>query len=203
MIKEVRKYFDKYSYKKVRDTVRFIFEFKYPKLFLLMLSIILAYYLFRNPAVAAKIAPLHELSYLGIFLAGLLFSFGFTAPFAVGFFLVVNPDNIFLAALAGGFGAFLSDMIIFKTIKLSLMDEFLLLKRTTPLKKINKIIKTNFEWRIRNYILYFFVGLIIASPLPDELGIAMLAGLTEIDQRKLGAISIVMNTLGIFILLLI
>ena len=83
------------------------------------------------------------------------------------------------------------------------MDEFLLLKRTTPLKKINKIIKTNFEWRIRNYILYFFVGLIIASPLPDELGIAMLAGLTEIDQRKLGAISIVMNTLGIFILLLI
>lgn len=203
MIKEVRRYFDKYSYKKFRESIRFLFEFKYPKLILLALSIVFAYYLFRNPVVVEKIASLHGLSYFGIFIAGLLFSFGFTAPFAFGFFLVIKPENIFLTALIGGFGAFLSDMIIFKTIKFSLMDEFLLLKKTTPLKKINKIIKKNFEWKIRNYILYFFAGLIIASPLPDEIGIAMLAGLTEIDQRKLGVISIIMNTIGIFILLLI
>ena len=51
--------------------------------------------------------------------------------------------------------------------------------------------------------MYAVAGLIIASPLPDEAGIILLAGLTKIKASILAPISLAMNTLGILILLLI
>jgi uncharacterized membrane protein YdjX (TVP38/TMEM64 family) len=57
--------------------------------------------------------------------------------------------------------------------------------------------------RFRHYLVYAFAGLIIASPLPDELGVALLAGFTHIKPWKFAIISYVCNTLGILIMLLI
>jgi uncharacterized membrane protein YdjX (TVP38/TMEM64 family) len=51
--------------------------------------------------------------------------------------------------------------------------------------------------------MYAIAGLIISSPLPDELGVSMLAGLTTINAKKLSIISFIMNSLGILIMLMI
>jgi len=180
-----------------------IFKFKYPKLTLLLICIFLAYYFFSNAEVREKIEAYGDLNYLGIFIAGLLFSFGFSTPFAVGFFVTAHPQNIFLAALIGGFGALLSDLFIYKIIKFSFMGEFHVLGHMKTAKKVKKFLKKHIPFRMGNYLLYVFSGIIIASPLPDELGVSLLAGLSHIKLPQLALISFIMNTLGIFIMLLL
>src|SRR3989344_3887713 len=101
--------------------VKRLFRFKYPKITILIICILAAYYIFRDPSVQSYLSGLENFSYLGIFIAGFFFSFGFTTPFSIGFFLVSNPENILLAALIGGFGALIADFIIYKLIRLSFM----------------------------------------------------------------------------------
>jgi len=180
-----------------------LFKFRYPKLFILLIAIIASYLIFSNSNISEVVKNLGTLNYLGIFLAGLLFSFGFTTPFAIGFFLTTSPENIFLAAIIGGFGALLSDFIIFRIIKVSFMDEFNSLEKTRPLKNIIDLVKHHIPTKIKIYLLYVFSGIIIASPLPDELGVTMLAGLTHIKNSVFIIISLICNTLGILIMLLI
>lgn len=180
-----------------------LFKFKYPKIMLLILAIIMAYILFRNPFVNSFISHLGTLSYIGIFFAGMLFSFGFTAPFAVGFFITLNPSNIWIAGIIGGFGALMSDLVIFNTIKLSFEDEFEKLRNSKTFVNISNLIERNLNHKIKIYLMYAFAGILIASPLPDEVGVTMLAGLTTISAKNLVPISFILNTLGILILLML
>jgi len=175
---------------------------KYPKLLLLLLMILLSYFIFKNPLVANEISKLQSLSYLGIFIAGLFFTFGFSAPFAIGFLIVSNSQNIFLAAVLGGVGALVSDMLIFKFIKFSFMDEFEKLEKTKIVREGVFVVKNHFKKRVVHYILYAFAGIFIVTPLPDELAIIMLAGLTSIKPKILAVISFVLHTLAIYLILL-
>ena len=174
-----------------------IFKFKYPKLFALACLIILAYYIFSNQLISSLISNLDKLSYIGIFLSGILISFGFSAPFAVGFFIVANPANIFLAATIGALGASLGDLLIFKTIKFSFLNEFNELKREKITREIKKIANENIHIKVRHYILYLFVGILIATPLPDEVGVSILAGLTTIKPKLLLALSFILHFIAI------
>ncbi len=179
-----------------------LFKPRYPKITLLLIAIILAYWIFSIEAVQAFMSGLGATGYLGVFIAGLLFSFGFTTPFAIGAFVVINPTNSILYALIGGLGAMISDIAIFKIIKVSFMDEFLALTRTKAALRMSYMAPT-LNKKIKHYMLYAFAGIIIASPLPDELGVTMLAGLSHIKPLPLAFISLVFNTIGIYILLLI
>src|SRR3989338_2833810 len=179
--------------------MKLLFKFRYPKLAILLLCFFVSFYIFSNPLVKNKIQLADN--YLGMFIAGIFFSFGFTAPFSVGYFLTLDPQNIFIAAFIGGLGALLSDLLIFKIIKLSFIDEFNRLKKTKAIKEINYLLSQKPLARFKNYMLFALAGFIIASPLPDELGASMLAGLTKIKTHVLAIISFIMNTLGIFILL--
>ncbi|MEK6892922.1 MAG: hypothetical protein AABX07_01845 [Nanoarchaeota archaeon] len=144
-----------------------------------------------------------KLSYLGIFIAGILFAFGFSTPFAAGFFIFLNPSSIWLAAILGGLGALISDLLIFKFIRVSFKNEFEQLKRTKLIKTISELIEKSLTKKIKLYLMYTFVGILIASPLPDEIGIIMLAGVTKIKVKNLAIISFILNSLGILILLVI
>ena len=181
--------------------MKHLFKFKYLKIFWLIISIIIAYIIFSNSSVNSFVNNLGNLSYLGIFIAGMLFSFGFTSPFAAGFFIILKPSSIWIASLIGGFGALICDLIIFKIIRFSFMDEFLRLEKTYLFKRINRNFEIKFGHKIKIYLMYAFAGIFIASPLPDEIGVIMLAGLSKIKAINLSIISIILNTLGIFVLL--
>jgi len=183
--------------------IKRLFNFKYPKITLLILAIILAYFLFKNPIVKDFVAHLGTLGYISIFFAGMFFAFGFTAPFSVGFFISLNPSNIWIAGIIGGLGALVSDMIIFHTIKISFEEEFKRLRNSKSFVKLTNFIDRNINERIKIYLMYTFAGILIASPLPDEAGVTMLAGLTEINSRVLAQLSFVLNTLGITVLLML
>ncbi len=185
----------------IKKYLKYLTHFKFPKIFLMVVMIILAYYLFKNPLVVSNLSSLGNLSYFGIFIAGMLFSFGFSTPFAVGFFIVANPENIFTAALIAGAGAFLSDFAIFKTIRLSFLDEFNEIKKIKIIKLTNSAIKKSFSKKLINYTLFILAGVVIASPLPDEVGVALLAGISEIKTSIFSLFSFVLNTLGILFIL--
>ena len=173
----------------------------YPKLTALFICIILAYFLFSNPSTQTYVSHLGSYGYLGVFIAGILFAFGFTAPFSVGFFISLNPANIWIAGIIGGLGALMSDLIIFSTIKVSFEDEFKKLRNSKTFVRITRLIERSIKEKIRIYLMYAFAGILIASPLPDEAGVTMLAGLTKISAKSLALISFILNTLGILILL--
>ncbi len=179
------------------------FNYKYPKLTLFVLVILLAYLLFKNPLIAQPIQSLGNLSYLGVFIAGLLFSYGFTTPISIGLFITLDPSNIYLAALIGGLGAFIADYSIFKIVKTSFMDEFEKIENTKPMKALEQKIKTNISKKMQLYLMFFCAGFIIASPLPDEVGVALLAGVGHVKPSTFTIVSIIGNTVGIFVMLLL
>ena len=179
-----------------------LFKFKYPKLSILVLAILLAYFIFSNNFVQTKINSFATgTSYLYVIIFGMFFSFGFTTPFSTGFFLTYNAQNIFISAILGGAGAVLADLTIFKLIKFSFMDEFNRLKKEKEIIRLSNLFDLKLSHRIKIYFTYAFVGVIIASPLPDEIGVGMLAGLTKIKAWQIAIIGFVFNTLGILVLL--
>ena len=180
-----------------------LFKFKYPKLAILLIIILFSYILFSNGIVQESLSNLGDFGYISIFIAGILFAFGFTAPISIGLFITLPFENILVASIIGGIGAMIGDMLIFYTIRISFMKEFESLKNTRIFKSIIIEIEKDINKKIRNYLLYIFMGIVIASPLPDEIGVTMLAGLTKIKQKYLILISFILNTIGIFLIIYI
>jgi hypothetical protein len=178
-----------------------IFSFKYPKLFILIILILLAYYFFSRPFILEWIEVFNRLGYFGVFISGILTSLGFTTPFGIGLLVNIDSLNILFAAIIAGLGATVADLIIFKTIKFSFMDEFKKLEKTKAIREIEHIVKKDKHVLIRHYLMYIFAGIMIATPLPDELGISMLAGLTTIKPMKLALIGFILHSAAIFALL--
>lgn len=177
-----------------------VIKFRYPKIALLIIAIVLAYFIFKNPGVNSFVSGLGSLGYLGVFIAGLLISFGFTTPFAVGFFIVLNPENILLAVFIASLGAVLGDLVIFNFVRVSFQDEFDRLENTKIFKEAGNLMEKELGHKLKIYLMYLFAEIVIASPLPDEAGITMLAGLTKIRQYVLGIMSFAMHFIGIYII---
>lgn len=181
-----------------RKHYNFLFRGKYKKLTILLISIIAAYMIFTNSKIQLILPS--EAGFFSIFLAGIIFAFGFLAPFATGFFIALDPSSIITVSLIASLGTLISDMFIFKFIKLSFLDEFIYLRESPIIKEINSIIDKSFLHKIKAYIYYSFIGFMIASPLPDELGVSMLAGMTRIKSWVLAILSYVLHFIGFIIL---
>jgi len=198
--KQIHKKLKRHSPKGVHKAKR-LFAFKYPKLMLLLIAIILAYLVFNHPAVSKVVMNLDKLSYIGFFIAGFFLASGFSAPFAIGFFITAQPGSLLLATLIGGFGTMCGDLLVFRMIKFSFMNEFRELEKTKVIKEIEEIIKKHKHVLIWHYLLYAFAGILLVTPLPDEIGISMLAGLTTVKPRKLAVISFLLHSTLIFVIL--
>jgi hypothetical protein len=180
---------------------RKIFSFKYPKLLLLIICILLSYSLFSTPIISKLVNSFENLGHFGVFLSGAMTAFGFTAPFGIGLLSQLTPKNIFIATLIAAIGATLMDLLIFHTIKFSFADELKRLEKTKAIKEIEKIVKKNKHVKVAHYLLYLFAGLIIMTPVPDEVGVSMLAGLTTINPLKFAVIAFCLHNLAIFFIL--
>jgi uncharacterized membrane protein YdjX (TVP38/TMEM64 family) len=175
---------------------------KYPKLMLLLLTIIIAVAILYE---GKNYAPFHDflfsLGYFGTFFAGMLYAYGFTASPATAVLLVLaKGQDIFLAAMLGGVGALISDLVIFFFIRRTFMDEIRRLEKEKAVQYIEKEERMIFG-EYRKYILPAFAGFVIASPLPSEIGIALLASIRKISVWKFMAIAYILHTLGIFAIL--
>ena len=180
--------------------MKILSKLQYPKFVLLLLTFVIAYFVFREKSFLPFHDALLSLGYAGTFLAGILFAYGFTAAPATAVLLILSKEqNIFLAGFIAGLGALVGDLLIFHFIKYSFSDEIDRLSHEKIINQINHKVPLLFK----RYLIAIFAGFIIASPLPDEIGVSLLACTTKISTRTFAILSYVLNTAGIFVVLLI
>ena len=173
---------------------------KYPKFLLLFITFIIAYILFSGRDYGPFQEFIIVLGYAGTFVAGILFAYGFTAAPATAVFLILaKHQNIYLASAIGGIGALIGDLLIFSFIRQSFADEIKKMAR----EKIVHYFSNKVPGIIKKYTLPVAAGFIIASPLPDEIGVTMLAASKVISAKMFSIMSYLLNTAGIFAIYLI
>lgn len=178
----------------------------YPRLLLLCMSFVFAYLLYMAGLFDAMHGVLRGMGYVSIFLAGLLFSYGFTTPFAIALFVEMAWDvNPWIAAPLAGLGALIADLVIVSLMRTSLLHtEIVQLRRNIVIRKIRWLLKhEHIPERVRRAMVFCFAGLIIASPLPDEFGVALVESVADVDTKYFAVLSFVLNTLGIVAILMI
>ncbi len=166
----------------------------YDKIWLFLFSILLAYWIFYEKDLEPVNNLISSFGYFGTFVSGALYTYGFTSAPATALLLILAKEqNIIFAGLIGGLGSLLSDLLILKYVRFSFAEELMLLsqKGKDYLKFLPK------------YSLTLLAAVIIASPLPDEIGISLLAFDKNVSIKNFSIISFILNTIGILIVLYI
>lgn len=166
---------------------------------IVFLSVLIAIILAKTDAFKDLLISIQGLKFIGSFIAGIFFISVFTvAPASVMLFKIAQTTPIWEVAILGGLGAVVGDFIIFRFIKNNFADEIINLLKKTKIQKIAGIIHLSaFRW-----LVPFIGALIIASPLPDELGLTMM-GLSKVKTSTFVLISFILNSLGILALVFI
>src|SRR3989344_2375736 len=135
----------RYATNHAARTARVYME-KYPKFLLLFITIIIAYILFYGKTYPPLQNFLSSAGYLGTFISGIFFVYGFTAaPATVVLLMLAKGQNIFLAGLIGGLGALIGDLIIFKFMRVSFSNEVGMMFHEKFVQKINNKIPHLFK----------------------------------------------------------
>ncbi len=130
------------------------------------------------------------------FVAGVFFTSAFTiAPASVTFAHLAGTVPINTLAIWGALGALCGDLILFFFIRDRFAED---LKRSFKPSFI-KHIAHSFHFGFLKWLSPILGAIIIASPLPDELGLTLM-GLSKTRIVLLVPVSFVMNLLGIYLL---
>lgn len=177
---------------------------KYPKLTLLVLTFVLAYFLYYIGRFPAFHEYFVQLGYLTPFICGMFFVYGFTAVPAAAIFLAISRDyNIWIAAFVGGLGAMIGDLLIFYIVRTRLEKELEDIQEEKVFVWVKKVVYFVVPGWLRKVVAPFFIGFIIASPLPDEVGTILLSANRKISARKFMIVTFILNTVGILIFLVL
>jgi len=178
---------------------RLLFRFRYPKLLLFLLSVIIAWLIFSSSPLGAVHDFVATLGYAGLFIAGFFYVYGLTSVPATATILILAKDhNPLLAIAAAAFGALLADIVLFLFMRYEFKDEMDRLPTRKFLGSKNK----SLLHRIEKCLYMAVAALIIASPLPTEIGITMMASIKEISARKFMVIAYVLHTAAIAVIII-
>jgi uncharacterized membrane protein YdjX (TVP38/TMEM64 family) len=165
-------------------------------LFIISFGIIVAIVLIKSNAVTALINSTQEYRVLASFIAGIFYTSLFTiAPASVAILEIAQKTNPFFLAFIGAFGAVLGDFIIFKYIKDNISGYIVMIARKIRRESI-------LESKIFSFSFSLIGAVIVASPLPDEIGLALM-GITKMRTLYFAPISYLLNFIGILVLALI
>jgi hypothetical protein len=130
------------------------------------------------------------------FVAGIFFTSAFTiAPASVAMAHLVETTPVGTVVLWGALGALCGDLLLFFFIRDRFVDD---LKRSLK-PSFTKHILHSFHFGFLKWLAPLLGAAIIASPLPDELGLTLM-GLSKTRLVLLVPVSFIMNALGIYLL---
>src|SRR3989344_3479464 len=162
-------------------------------LVIIAVSVAVAVFLARTGVVEKFMAFAGGFKIIASFVAGLFFTSIFTtAPAMVALAVLARDFPPIWVALVGALGASLVDFLIFRFVRDDLAKDASSIFRAKIRKKFVRL----FHHGPLKWLLVLLGGAIIASPLPDELGLALL-GLAKIRTRTLLPLSYIMNFIGI------
>ena len=172
-------------------------RWKYKNLTIVFFSIILVIFISKIESFHSFILNLGNFGYLGAFVAGIFFVSMFTAATSsLVLILLAKTLSPIEIGLIAGFGAVVGDLLIFNLIKDNLSNEikdiYNHIDRKNHLKKL-------FHSKYFSWTLPLIGALIIASPLPDEIGVSLLS-FSKMNTFKFAFISFILNSIGIFLI---
>ena len=169
--------------------------------FILLLSVVVAVLLVVSGSIHSISDNLGEWGLIGVFLAGMGFSSAFfAAPATIFIFAFAqNPFPFWLVAIVAAIGAMLGDLLIFRFLRDGLADDFrYLVEQAGKNERMRHIFRSQLFYWFGSFI----AALGIASPLPDEIGLAMF-GVLRFDTKRFLPISFALNFLGILVITLL
>jgi hypothetical protein len=135
---------------------------------------------------------------IDVIIAGILYAFSFTSFTAsILFFELGKTGDTLTLSLLGGLGSVVADLVILKTAKISFHREFELLYKETFFRYIFR----PFPRPLLHTLKIIIAMIIIASPLPDEAGVALLANGYILPKKIFVLLSFFLNFLGIYSIL--
>lgn len=134
-----------------------------------------------------------ELGYIGAFIAGMLFVSLFTAtPAVVVLFELAQGNDPWGVALWATAGSLVGDYIILNIFEDKFVDEFNLIMRKMGMNRTMRKLRTK-RYRVFEGVLGFAV---VASPLPDEIGLALL-DISHLSKFRILVLCAIANFAGI------
>lgn len=174
-------------------------EWQYKNTALLILGLVIFFLFIQSSSVfQAAISEIGALGYFGAFVTGVFFVSIFTvAPSIVVIFDLAKELNPYLVAIFSGAGAVLGDYLIFRYLRDKVFVEI------APIfqKYSGSLWKKLFASPYFSWLIPIFGAFIIASPLPDEVGITLL-GLSKIKTWQFIFVTFLLNSAGILLVIL-
>ena len=162
---------------------------------LIVLSVLVAVLLVRTHVLANLLSG--ELGIWGALVAGMFFTSIFTtAPAIAALGEVSLVQGIFHTAFFGAMGSMLVDLAIFRFVRDRFSEHVAeILTHQSAWRRFRLLL----NHRLFRWITFLVGGVVLASPLPDELGIAVL-GFSKMRMKYFAVISFVFNFLGIVVI---
>lgn len=164
---------------------------------IIVFSVIVAVFLVKSGLLRDILNLTKDFWVLNTFIAGILFTSVFTTALAIVALgeIAQSSQSVIPVALLGGLGALCGDLIIFRFMRDRLGEDIIHLIGKAKNRRLRHIFQLKFFRR-----LTFFLGaLVIASPLPDELGLTMM-GFSKTKTSLFIPVSFVFNSLGILVI---
>lgn len=173
-------------------------KWRYKNLTIALLGLLIAIFLSRFEVFHDLLKQLGSFGYIGAFIAGIFFVSTFTvATSAVVLLILAQSLSPVEIGLIAGLGAVVGDVFIFRLVKNNLSweieDIYNHIDKKHHLQKL-------FHTRYFNWMLPVIGSAIIASPLPDEIGVSLI-GISRMGTLKFILLSYVLNSIGIFLII--
>jgi hypothetical protein len=163
---------------------------------IIALGMVVAIILSKLGIIDILISNLSDYSIIAGFVAGIFFTSTFTiAPASIAIIHLAKEMPLPTLALWGSIGAVCGDLILFFFIR----DRFAVDLMNTFKSSTRKHFFHSFHFGFLKWLSPVLGAIIIASPLPDELGLSLL-GMSKMKTTMLVPISFAMNYLGIYII---
>lgn len=164
-------------------------------LIILAVSVALAVILAKSGLLDKILAYSPQLKIIGGFVAGIFFTSVLTVGSAtVALAEIAQTHSVFLMALIGAAGSVVGDLILFSFVRDRITDDFMAIFSQPKVRRLTHLLHLEiFKW-----LLPILGVLIVASPLPDEIGLAMM-GISKLRTGSFILLSYGANFLGILI----
>lgn len=164
---------------------------------MIAIGIIIAIILSKIGFIDFVVSLFRDYYILASFIAGIFFTSAFTiAPSSVALVHIAQNSPIGGVVVWGALGAVSGDLILFFFIKDRFSED---LKKSIRPSTIKHIFHS-FHFGFLKWLSPLLGALIIASPLPDELGITLL-GMSKVRTTVLIPVSFLMNMIGLYFLI--
>lgn len=168
-------------------------SWRYKNLTLVFVSILATIILLQFEKFHSILLSLGNLGYIGAFFAGMLFVSTFTVSVGSVLLLILAEKlSTFEIGVLAGLGAVTCDFLIFRFTKNKLLSEFDILYKEFEGRHLTHL----FHSKYFSWLFPVFGAIVVASPLPDELGVTLM-GISKMKTYQFLILSFILNVLGI------